>query len=127
MQGMTTAILEQRARIGKDGTLLLHLPPGVWGQEVDVQLRPYVPVSETELIVAINRPLAAPVRSRYNTLAAKRDAETLTAEEYEELQSLTDAVEADHLERWESIARLAVLRGEAVRAVAAGFGLVLTL
>lgn len=121
---MSTAILEQRARIAEDGTLLLHLPENLRGQEVDVQVRHLVPMTETELIAKINRPLAAPVRQRYEVLVAKRKDETLTTDEYDELQALTDVVEEDHLRRWEYLGRLAALQGLDLMRVAARYGLV---
>ena len=84
----------------------------------------HAPITETELITAISQPLDALIRLRYNVLIGKRNAETLTSPEYEELQSLTDVVEADHLHRWENLARLAALQEVEIMTVAARFGLV---
>jgi hypothetical protein len=74
-------------------------------------------------VARLNRPLESSLRKRYEALTAWRIAETLTAEEYEELQNLTDAVEADHLQRWESVATLAALRDRTPQTMAAEFGL----
>lgn len=123
---MSVAILEQRARIASDGTLLLHLPDSLRGQEVEVQVRSVLPNDEDELVAAINRPLPALVRRRYDALVDKRKAGTLSEPEYAELQTLTDAVEQDHLDRWECLARLAALRGEDPMESAARFGLLPT-
>ena len=78
-----------------------------------------------ELVAEINRPLPVALRTRYTTLLEKRHAETLTPEEYEELQELTDQVEADQLRRWENVTKLAELRGEPPLQTASNFGLTL--
>jgi len=88
-------------------------------------VRPAAPASDAALAAAINRPLVGSVRTHYDALAAKRNAGSLTAPEYDELQRLTDGMEADHLLRWENIARIAALRGDAAASVATRFGLVL--
>lgn len=120
---MSTAVLEQRARISADGSLLLQLPESLYGQEVEVQVRSLLPITEAELVAAINRPLATAIRTRYELLMEHRRAETLTDVEYSELQALTDTVEGDHLRRWEYLAQLATLRNEALLETAARFGL----
>jgi hypothetical protein len=120
---MGSAILERRTRITAEGNLLLNLPEALRGQEVTVQVRSSLPTTETELIAEINRPLSLAIRTRYEAMMEKRRAETLSPSEYDELQSLTDTVEGDHLRRWENLAKLASLRGENPLETAARFSL----
>ncbi|MCX6368678.1 MAG: hypothetical protein NTX57_18510 [Armatimonadetes bacterium] len=120
---MGSAILERRTRITAEGNLLLNLPEALRGQEVTVQVRSSLPTTETELIAEINRPLSLAIRTRYEAMMEKRRAETLSPSEYDELQSLTDTVEGDHLRRWENLAKLASLRGENALEAAARFSL----
>lgn len=103
---------------------LLNVPEALRGQEVTVQVRSSLPTTETELIAAINRPLPLAVRTRYEALMEKRRAETLSPDEYDELQMLTDTVEGDHLRRWENLAELASLFGEDPRETAVRFSLI---
>jgi hypothetical protein len=123
---MGSAILERRTRITAEGNLLLNLPEALRGQEVTVQVRSSLPASEIELIAEINRPLSLAIRTRYEALMEKRRAETLSTAEYDELQSLTDLVEGDHLRRWENLASLANLRGENPMETVTRFGLIPT-
>jgi hypothetical protein len=119
---MGNAVLERRMQVGANGTVLLRLPESVRGQEVEIRVLTTTSVlSETELIETINRPLEATLRKRYNFLMARRVAETLTSAEYDELQTLTDAVEGDHLRRWECVANLATRRGQSPQEIATQF------
>ncbi len=70
-----------------------------------------LPHDEDELLHDINRQLPDALRHRYDELVAKRRAETLTPEEYEELLRLTDEVETHNTRRVESLVRLSLLRG----------------
>ncbi len=110
-------------QVGASGTVLLRLPEAVRGQEVDIRVSVTTVLSEAALIETINRPLDATLRRRYELLVTQRVADTLTPEEYDELQALTDAVEGDHLKRWQCIAELAALRGRSPRDIATQFGL----
>jgi hypothetical protein len=65
---------------------------------------------ESELLLKINQGLPAALQHRYNDLIAKRDAGSLTSEEYTELLHLTDQVEQREAERLEYLAALAGLR-----------------
>jgi hypothetical protein len=102
---------------------ILRLPEAVRGQEVEIRVVTTTTLSELALIETINRPLDTTLRKRYDFLVARRMAETLTPAEYEELQALTDAVEDDHLRRWECVADLATLKGKSPQEIAAQFGL----
>jgi hypothetical protein len=110
-------------QVGANGTVLLRLPESARGQEVEIRVVTADTPSEAELVETINRPLDASLRKRYDALVLRRVAETLTPAEYEELQTLTDVVEGDHLRRWECIANLATLQGKSPQEIATRFGL----
>lgn len=63
------------------------------------------------------------IESRYKTLARKRDAESLTPFEYQELLRLTDRVERFEVQRLDALARLARLRGLSLKALIKSLGL----
>jgi hypothetical protein len=65
---------------------------------------------EDQLLRDVHRRLPADLRHRYDTLVAKRRAETLTHEEHEELLRLANEVEAHNTRRVESLAKLSLLR-----------------
>jgi hypothetical protein len=54
---------------------------------------PSLPGKETELLQKINQDLPVEMQQRFNLLTAKRRAETLTSEEYQELLDLVDEIE----------------------------------
>ncbi|MGB0561847.1 MAG: STAS/SEC14 domain-containing protein [Spirulinaceae cyanobacterium] len=66
---------------------------------------------ETVLLTQINQGLPDEQEMRYRVLRDKRDAETLTAAEYQELLSLTQRAEAMQVERLQNLGELAGLRG----------------
>jgi hypothetical protein len=68
-------------------------------------------LSETELLVLTRRSLPVSLRRRYDYQIARRDAETLTAAEHQELLQLTDQVELHNVERLEHLSALARMRG----------------
>jgi hypothetical protein len=68
------------------------------------------PHGEDELLREIHRQLPSDLQPRYDELVAKRRAETLTQEEYEELLRLTDEVETHNTRRVESLVQLSLLR-----------------
>jgi len=72
---------------------------------------PGLPTEEAELLIEINRGIPSETRARHEELLAKREAETLTPEEHEELLRVVEQVEALQAERVEHLARLARLRG----------------
>ncbi len=71
---------------------------------------PSVPYAEAELLLKINQGIPASIRDRYQALIAKRQSETLNAEEHGELLRLTDQVEQLEVQRVEYLAELARLR-----------------
>ncbi len=70
-----------------------------------------LPQQEVELLLAINRKIPVELQSRYDLLAQKRQDETLTGVEYQELLNLTDRIEELQVKRAESLSLLAQRRG----------------
>jgi hypothetical protein len=66
--------------------------------------------AESLLLQGINQGLPTETWDRYHQLVAKRRAETLTPEEYEELIGLTNEVELAHARRLELVAEYARLQ-----------------
>lgn len=69
-----------------------------------------LPQAEAKLLLKINQGLSPEVQKRYDELIAKRRAESLTTDEYDELLHLTDKIESLEARRIEYLAELAHLR-----------------
>jgi RNA polymerase sigma-70 factor, ECF subfamily len=65
---------------------------------------------ETDLLQSIRERLPRNIEARYKILARKRDSESLTPAEYEELLDISDQIEQLEVQRLESLVRLAKLR-----------------
>ena len=76
---------------------------------------PCLPAAEADLLLKINRCLPSEAQKRFDCLVAKRQANTLTAEEYQELIYTTDEIEKCDAQRVQSLAELARLRGVSLR------------
>ena len=96
-----------------------QLPPPEFNQLVErllawrgqlMNAAPRLSAAETALLLKINQGFAPVPQQRYDELLEKRDARTLTPEEYQELLALTDQVEAFNVERVKALADLAQLR-----------------
>ena len=74
------------------------------------RLAPSLAPKESELLLAINQALSDDARSRYAVLVEKRQAETLTDEEYQELVQLSDRIERLHAKRMTALVELSQLR-----------------
>ena len=74
------------------------------------QAAPVLSQDESELLMRINQGVPADIQLRYDTLIAKRAAETLTAEEHAELLRLTDQIEQIDANRMEQLVALAQMR-----------------
>lgn len=70
-----------------------------------------LPKTETALLLKINQGLSPNVQARFDLLVAKRQAETLTEAEHQELLRLTDQIEKSDAERMVQLTELAALRG----------------
>lgn len=78
---------------------------------------------EIRLTREARKELPRTLEARYKDLAKKRDAESLTPSEYDELLDLTDRIERFEVQRLEALSRLAKLRGLSLRALIGELGL----
>jgi predicted transcriptional regulator len=76
---------------------------------------PRLSEAETELLLEVNRGVAAPVRERLRDLVKRRKAEQLSALEYEELLRMTEEIERMDGQRLQALLKLAQLRGKPLR------------
>ncbi len=79
--------------------------------------------AETELLGQINRGLPANLRERYAELIGKRQAQTLSTEEHDELLRLTDQVETLESQRALALVELAQLRHQPLAALLQDLGI----
>ncbi len=85
---------------------------------------PNRPLTEADLLARINRAgLPEAFWDRYRMLAAKRQAETLTRKEQQELIGLSDQMEARRVERLRYLVTLAEMRQTSVDALMDELGL----
>ena len=80
-------------------------------------------LSDTELLEEINRGFPSEIWLRYRELVAKRQAETLGAEEHAELIALIDRIELANAHRIECLAELAARRRVPLRTLMAEMGI----
>ena len=71
---------------------------------------PSLSKDETELLLKINQGIPQAIQQRYQILINKRNQETLTEQEYQELLQLTDKVEIHQAQRLDYLGQLAQLR-----------------
>ncbi len=71
----------------------------------------HLSVTESALLVRVNQERSPELRHRLAALRAKREEESLSDTEYEELTQLTDQTEELHAERMAALVELARLRG----------------
>jgi hypothetical protein len=83
---------------------------------------PHLSADETALLRCIYQTLPDDRKGRLQRLITKREAESLTAAEYEELTTLTDQLEALQAERLAALAELAQLRGTTLSEVMVQLG-----
>jgi len=84
---------------------------------------PNLSQSEAELLLKINQGVPPTIQKRYDELVAKRRAETLTPEEYDELLGLTEQVEKFETRRIEDLTELARLRKTSLTALMDDLGI----
>ncbi len=87
------------------------------------QYDPARPLTESDLLLRVNRGFSEAFWDTYRALIAKRRAETLTPQEQQELIGMSDQLEAWHVERLRYLINLAELRGITVEQVTAQLGL----
>ena len=79
--------------------------------------------TEAALLLRINQPIPAELQQRYDLLLAKRAAETLLPDEYDDLLRLTEQIETLDAQRVEALTELARLRGTSLRALMTSLGI----
>jgi len=72
---------------------------------------------ESELLIKINQGVPSDIQERYDELIAKRQSETLTPDEYDELLRISDQVEKLDTERVENLKELACIRQTSLTAL----------
>ena len=78
---------------------------------------------ETELLDCIYQKLPARTLTRYSELTEKRQAETISPSEYEELLRLVPTIESHNAQRVAYLARLAEIRQVTVRELMVQLGI----
>jgi len=84
---------------------------------------PSLPQAEAELLLKINQGVPPEVQKRYDELVAKRQGETLTPDEHNELLRLTSQIENLQARRMEHLAELARLRKTSLTALMESLGI----
>ena len=87
------------------------------------QYDPARPLTESDLLLRINRSFSESFWDTYRVLIAKRRAETLTPQEQQELIGMSDQLEAWHVERLRYLVKLAELRQVSLDALTQQLGL----
>ncbi len=87
------------------------------------QYDPSRPLTESDLLLRINRGFSEAFWDTYRALIAKRRAETLTPQEQQELIGMSDQLEAWHVERLRYLIKLAELRQVSLDALTQQLGL----
>ena len=82
-----------------------------------------LPEEEAQLLQKINRGIDSELRSRYQVLREKREAETLTDGEYEILIQLSNQIEQYGAQRLEALATLAQLRQVSLSVIMESLGI----
>jgi hypothetical protein len=82
-----------------------------------------VPMTEAELIQQINIGLSPSDWEKYHALIVKRQAETLTQDEYQQLVSMSDRLEKLNVQRIQSLIQLAKLRQQTLRELMENLGI----
>lgn len=82
-----------------------------------------LPKDEAELLQQINQGLPEETQVRFAELKSKRQEETLTADEHDELLSIVDKIEERDTERLHALTKLAEIRNLSVRSLLEQLGL----
>lgn len=79
--------------------------------------------AEGDLIETINQTLSPQEQSQYQDLIKKRQAETLTSTEHEQLITLSDRLDELHLQRITALTKLGTIRNKSLPEMMAEFGI----
>jgi hypothetical protein len=82
-----------------------------------------LPPAEAELLLKINQSIPSETKKYYDELIAKREAETLTPDEYNQLTQFTEQIEKLQAKRIEYLAELARLRKTSLTALMENLGI----
>ncbi|MBE9232600.1 STAS/SEC14 domain-containing protein [Cuspidothrix issatschenkoi LEGE 03284] len=74
------------------------------------KIAPNLSAKESELLIKINQDLPLVLQQHYENLIDKRNEETLTESEYQQLLDLTEQVETYQVQRLEYLTQLAQIR-----------------
>ncbi len=113
----------QQAGLAPDAYILRLLENDLQTRPTSATIPGQLPPNETELLQRINASLSTIEWQRYQTLLAKRQAETLSTEEQAELIALSDQIETANANRMQALAQLAHLRQTTLGALIAQLGL----
>jgi hypothetical protein len=84
---------------------------------------PSIDRAENDLLLTINQTLTFSRQNRFDQLVAKRQADTITDEELEELIELTDQAERLNADRVMALAQLAKARNQSLKQVMQTLGI----
>lgn len=93
------------------------------GKRVRLTLLEKEPSRESDLLKEINLGLSPENWAEYHTLIAKRQAETLTAAEQQQLIEISDRLEVANVRRMKALIELSNLRGRSVDALMQELGI----
>lgn len=83
----------------------------------------HLSAQESRLLARVNQGLSSRLRDRISALRAKRESDSISDAEYEELTKLTDQSEELHAERMTAMVELAKLRGVSLPALMEQLGI----
>lgn len=109
----------ERAGLTLDTYVLQLLHQSLQQQAPQQAIESQLPKEQADLIQIINQSFSDVEWQRYHSLIGRRDSETLTPAEYEELITLSDQLEEANAKRIEAVAELAKLRCDSIDAVMA--------
>jgi hypothetical protein len=87
------------------------------------RVAPHLTADESALLASINKGLSQEDGARMRALIEKRDDETITTEEWQELAALTDRLELMHADRLAALVELAKPRGVTLDEVMSQLGI----
>ncbi|WP_309742906.1 MULTISPECIES: hypothetical protein [unclassified Chamaesiphon] len=93
------------------------------GKRVRLTLLDKNPTKESDILKEINLGVSTDTWAEYHTLIAKRQAETLTDEEQQQLIGISDLLEVANVRRMKALIELSDLRGQSLDAVMQELGI----
>ncbi len=93
------------------------------GKRVRLTLLDKHPNRESDLLKEINLGVSTDTWAEYHTLIAKRQAETLTDEEQQQLIGISDRLEIANVRRMKALIELSDLRGQSLSTVMQELGI----